>query len=143
MLLSQTAQYALRALARIAALPPASAATAKDISAETGVPPHYLSKILRMLVEAGLLESEKGHHGGFRLNRPAVRITVADVLDAVHESVESQHCAFGYARCNDKAPCPLHPVFSKLNDSVREWASRSTLADVGLDLPHRTRAAQG
>jgi Rrf2 family protein len=141
MLLSQTAQYALRAVARLSALPAGAAARSRDLSDETGVPGHYLAKILRMLVQAGLLVSEKGHHGGFRLKHPASAIKVADVLFAVDEGLELKDCAFGYSRCDPKSPCPLHPIVSQLNDSVREWADRTTLAAAGRELKSRSSSS--
>lgn len=138
MVLSQTAKYALRALARLAALPAGGSARAKDLSIETGVPPHYLAKILRKLVEAKLLDSVKGHHGGFRLAVEARAITVGAVLRAMGEPLDLKVCAFGFARCDPTRPCPLHPIFAGLNDTVRSWADRTTLADATL-IPHLER----
>lgn len=129
MVLSQTSQYALRAMTRLAALPAGAAARARDLSTQTAVPPHYLSKILRRLVEAKLLESEKGHHGGFRLAIAAQRIAIADILQAVDEQLELEECAFGYPRCDPRRPCPLHPVYAELKKAVRVWAEHTTLAD--------------
>ncbi|HMR79653.1 MAG TPA: Rrf2 family transcriptional regulator, partial [Polyangiaceae bacterium] len=59
--LSQTAEYALRALSQLAAQRPARALTAQELARLTLVPASYLSKILRKLVAAGLLDSQKGH----------------------------------------------------------------------------------
>ena len=127
--ISQTAEYALRAMACLAA-PGGGAMRALDLSRATQVPPHYLSKVLRRLVHAGLLDSQKGHGGGFTLARPASKIRFADVLAAVDEAPETGRCAFGYAQCDAKNPCPLHPAWSKLNEQMSSWAERTTLASV-------------
>src|SRR5689334_13347948 len=79
-LISQTAEYALRALALIAALPEGRSLTAIELSEHASVPVHYLSKVLRRLVAAGLLSSQKGHGGGFCLARPAEQVRFLDVL---------------------------------------------------------------
>jgi len=129
--LSQTAQYALRAMTVLTALGPAATARTRDLAGPARVPTDYLSKILRKLVEAKLLVSEKGHHGGFRLARPAGDITIAEILDAVDEGIDENACAFGFSRCDARHPCPLHPLFSELSESVKAWAERSTLADAG------------
>ena len=56
---------------------------ASDLSAGTGIPVHYLSKILRRLVLAGVLTSQKGQGGGFSLSRAPEEIPFADILAAV------------------------------------------------------------
>ncbi len=131
MVLSQTAQYALRAMTVLTALGPGASARTRDLAGPSRVPSDYLSKILRKLVQAKLLVSERGHHGGFRLARPPAEITVAEILDAVGEGLNGEGCAFGFSRCDTKNPCPLHPMYSELTDSVKSWARSSTLADVG------------
>ncbi|MBW2295571.1 MAG: Rrf2 family transcriptional regulator, partial [Deltaproteobacteria bacterium] len=67
MVLSQTAEYALRAMAWLATAPTREPVRAKDLSVATGIPSHYLSKVMRRLVLAGLLISQKGQGGGFLL----------------------------------------------------------------------------
>lgn len=133
MILPQTAEYALRAMAQMAALPPGQAVRAADLSKLTGIPEHYLSKIMRKLVAPGLLVSEKGHGGGFRLALPLKKIRFIDILAAFDFAVEPTRCAFGLGKCNPKNPCMLHPAFSQINDAYLKWATKTTLADVA---PH-------
>ena len=130
--LSQTAEYALRAMAALSR-PDAGAMRAIDLSRATSVPSHYLSKVLRRLVEAQLLVSQKGHGGGFVLARPAAEIHFADVLDAVDQAPASGRCAFGWGSCDARNPCPLHPAWSRLNEALISWASGPTLADVACE----------
>jgi len=141
MLVSPTAEYALRALSCLVRLPDKSGLRSSDIARASGVPPAYLQKILRRLVEAELLDSKKGHGGGFRLAKDPRRIRFQDVLEAVEVDPDPRACAFGWARCDSAKPCPLHPAYTELKESFREWASRMTLADV-LDLPPRLRPAR-
>ena len=129
MIVSQTAEYALRAMVHLALLPREEAATGKAVSEATGIPLPYAAKVLRMLVEAGLLVGRKGHHGGFALSRPAARIKFADVLAAVDEDLFEKRCAFGWGKCNARTPCALHSSVSDLRESVIAWANRTTLAD--------------
>jgi Rrf2 family transcriptional regulator, iron-sulfur cluster assembly transcription factor len=140
-IVSMTAEYALRAMAQIAALGSDGALRAKDLSALAHVPAPYLSKILHRLVAAGLLESEKGHGGGFRLTRPPSKISFHDIFLALGEELESDRCAFGWGACDKKHPCLLHPAISELNTQFGRWSKRSTLAMVAARLPHQ--AARG
>ena len=127
---SQTAQYALRVMAHIAVNTEKAPYRAKDLSAETGVPTPYLSKILRRLVETGLLDSQKGHGGGYSLARPPADIRFSDILGAIDYEVEPQTCMFGWGPCDVTNPCPLHPFWSDLKDNYNDWAERYTLATV-------------
>ena len=135
MRLTQTAEYALRAMAYMTNLPDGAAIRARDLAVPTAVPPHYLSKLMRHLVVAGLIHSQKGHGGGFVLARPREQITLEEVLAAANVSLVAGECAFGWHQCNAEHPCPLHPVWSKLQQASIEWARKTTLGDVqGADL---------
>ncbi len=133
MILPQTAEYALRAMTYLASRPLGEAQRASDLAQSTDIPVHYLSKILRRLVAQGLLTSEKGHGGGFALALAPEHIRFLDVLLAAGFSAAPNRCAFGWGNCNPQNPCPLHPAWSKLNDSFWLWATSTTLADVRVD----------
>ncbi len=136
-MLSQTAIYALRAMACLATLPRDTSVRAKDLSGFTGVPPHYLSKIMRRLVLAGLLDSQKGHGGGFKLSRPTDEITFAEILRATDGMLTPEVCAFGWGRCSGESPCPLHPSWSRLLEAFDSWTGDTTLAEAaasGVDV---------
>jgi len=76
--------YAIRALCYLAAQPPERLVRRAEIQEQQGIPPHFLSKILRSLVGAGFLTSVPGARGGFRLGRSPREISVR----AVYESIE-------------------------------------------------------
>ena len=81
-MLSQTAEYALRAVLAIAAREgEGSPARAAALAGELGVPANYLSKTLHQLAKAGVLRSTRGKHGGFRLRRPPNQITMLEVVN--------------------------------------------------------------
>jgi Rrf2 family protein len=131
--LNQTAEYALRAAARLARLEDGASMSGHELADETGVPIHYLSKLLRKMVVAELLVAQKGHGGGFRLARPASQIRLRDVLVAVEFPLDPDHCVFGHQECDPTHPCPLHAVWNRLNCAVLRWAEGHTLADTTLD----------
>lgn len=110
---------------------------AQDLLVRTNIPPAYLQKVLRKLVEAGLLASRRGHGGGFVLARRPVEIRFVDVLRAVEVDPVSTRCAFGFPKCDAKRPCPLHGFRQSLQDHLLEQAARTTLADVTCDPARR------
>ena len=142
MLLSQTAEYALRAMAWLASAPKGKPVRAVDLSRSTGIPSHYLSKVLRRLVLADLLESQKGQGGGFSLSRPPREIAFSDILSAVDAFPAEGRCAFGWGQCDATDPCPLHNSWSHLNDRIRDWASGTSLAEIAKFTPASPRSTE-
>lgn len=143
---SQTAQYALRAVLHLAADPPADRARCRDIAEATGIPAPYLSKILRRLVERGLVRAARGHHGGFVLAKAPERIRLSDVFEAAGGGLERDLCIFGVGRCDTVHPCPLHDSWSRLNDAFHAWSRSTTLgavAGAGAAVARRLAGAGG
>lgn len=140
--LSQTAEYALRAMTWLAANSPSRPRLAREVSAGTRIPGQYLSKILRRLVLAGVLESRKGRGGGFTLSRSPAQISFRDVLEAVDAYPLADRCVFGWGTCNSALPCPLHSHWTAIGGAFREWAARSHFGDLQGELPPRTARRQ-
>ncbi|MGA9524431.1 MAG: Rrf2 family transcriptional regulator [Myxococcaceae bacterium] len=130
MLISQTAVYALRAMAFLVNSPGGMPQTARDVAKGTFIPEHYASKVLRRMVRADLLVGQKGHGGGFQLACPPERIRYSDIFQAIDEELTSDNCAFGFEKCNTKKPCVLHDSVSSLREQAREWARTTTLASL-------------
>jgi Rrf2 family iron-sulfur cluster assembly transcriptional regulator len=128
--LSNTAEYALRAMTLLALEGRDEAINARDLSGKTRVPVHYLNKIMNRLVEAGLVTSSKGHGGGFRLGRPASRISYLDILKVMGYNFDARQCVFGWEACRNDRPCPMHASWSKANDNFVAWARTTTLASL-------------
>lgn len=105
-----------------------------ELASFTGVPAHYLSKIMRKLVEAGFVKSQKGHGGGFLLGVAPADIRIIDVLRATGFNMDDQPCVFGMANCNNVNPCMLHPAWKELKDCFNSWASRTTFKQISDDL---------
>jgi len=141
MLLSQTAEYALRSMAWLATAPEGGPVRASDLSLATGIPNHYLSKVLRRLVLANLLNSQKGQGGGFCLARPPEDISFIEILAAVDAYPAEQRCAFGWGQCDSEDPCPLHDSWSYLKDQIRDWAAGTSLKEISKH-PVRVRGSR-
>lgn len=129
MMLNQTTEYAFRAMVCLAGLEAGACLRAEQISDATNIPVHYLAKVMRRLVRAKLVSSQRGHHGGFALARPASAIPFVDVLRAVGVD-EAPHCAFGWSRCNAAVPCPMHDAWSAIRGQFHAWAEAHTLASI-------------
>jgi Rrf2 family protein len=111
-MLSQTAEYALRAMVSLARGGPH---TAQDVAADAHIPLDYLSKILNALGRAGLVLAQRGRGGGFQAARPADEISVLEVVAAVDPVRRIHTCPLGLA-AHGTSLCPLH---RKLDDAAR------------------------
>lgn len=139
MLFSTATGYSLRALA---ALPEdGSYCLAKDLASSLGLPGPYLAKILQGLVQADILESVRGPKGGFRLTRPAHRITVGEVVAAMEGPNAMEGCIMGFPTCGGDHPCPLHDAWGAVKAQVASSMTEATIRDLQLmDLRHQKEA---
>ncbi len=127
MLLTQTAEYALRAMACLAQQGGDTTLRSAELAKLATIPSHYVSKVMRRLVVAGLVQSKRGHGGGFSLARKPQDITFLEILQATDHFMEEQRCAFGLGDCDLENPCPLHPAWSELRGQLKAWAMTATL----------------
>lgn len=104
-MVSQSVEYALRAMSFLASLHGASA-TSEVIAGATKVPRGYLSKVMRELVRADLVQSFRGPGGGFLLSRAPATITVLDIVTAVEPVRRIERCPIGDPAHTNL--CPLH-----------------------------------
>ncbi|MEQ1838972.1 MAG: Rrf2 family transcriptional regulator [Verrucomicrobiales bacterium] len=83
MQISKKADYALRAMAILAALPPDRTMMAQEMADAGKIPIKFLEQILLVLKRGGFLRSKRGVGGGYRLGRESRLISVADIIEAV------------------------------------------------------------
>jgi Rrf2 family protein len=129
MYLSRPAEYALRAMTYLARLESDERVRSSDLGEAVDVPAPFLSKIMRRLVAAGLVDAKKGHHGGFILAKLPAEIRFIDILRAVDFEPTADHCLFGLGNCDTNNPCPLHSQWSVLKGQIENWARSHTLGD--------------
>lgn len=130
-MISQTARYALHILGYLVAHRD-ELVRAEAISRATGIPANYLSKILNQLRKGGIVDSQKGWHGGFAVRDSALSRPIRDVLAVIDgsESVDRRDCIFGLPECDDRNPCPLHPQWEGIRDSYTAMVSRTRIRDL-------------
>lgn len=130
-MLSKTAVHALSAVAALAELPEGEYAGAADIAGRIGAPRNYLGKLLKTLADEGLLESQKGKGGGFRLAREASRVSVFDVVEPIDHVSRWSGCFMGHIRCSDGSPCAVHARWGRVRDEYLQFLRETSVADLG------------
>ena len=127
-MLSQTVEYALRAMVYLAASDEEPQPT-ELIAEKTKVPAPYLAKVLQNLTRKGLVRSQRGVRGGFLLARVPEDITILDVVNAVEPIQRISTCPLGL-KSHGVRLCPLHFRMDRALAMVEEAFRQSTLAEV-------------
>ena len=140
-MVTQTAEYALRAVTWLAedehtAPGTGSPHTVHQIAEATSMPAEYLSKVLQELSKAGIVTSQRGPLGGFRLARRPSTITIFDVVQAVSPMPRVHECPLGRPDHQSRL-CALHQLLNDAVASVEEVFRNVTIADL-LANPDRT-----
>jgi len=126
---SAKVDYALRAMAELAAAPPGPVKGERLATAQS-IPPKFLENILLELRHAGLVASQRGAEGGYRLARPATEITVADVIRAVEGPIASVRGARPEETAYTGPATALRDVWIELRTAMRGVLEQTTLADL-------------
>jgi Rrf2 family protein len=132
-MLSNTGEYALRAMIHLAEHEGEGPVRVEDVSGALEVPRNYLSKILHTLVKRGILVSCRGPRGGFQLALPATEISLFDVVAAFDDVEARRGCLLGRGECDDAAPCAVHELWKGLATDVALFFRETKLADVVED----------
>jgi Rrf2 family transcriptional regulator, nitric oxide-sensitive transcriptional repressor len=127
-MISQTAEYALRAVVFLA-MGAGTAFTTQQISRTTKVPAAYLSKVMQSLVRAGLVRSQRGLGGGFILTKPAKKINILEIMNAVDPIQRIQTCPLGL-KAHGSNLCALHKRLDDATAIIERSFADTTIAQL-------------
>ena len=129
-MVSQTAEYALRAVLHLAREAREAPVRVDDVAAALDVPRNYLSKILHVLARAGVLASTRGPHGGFQLAVPPEALSLADVVGEFDPLESRAGCLLGRDECSDAHPCAAHEQWKEVSRKVKTFFVETTVAEL-------------
>jgi Rrf2 family protein len=121
--------YGVRAVIELAAADPPTV-KGDVLAANQGIPVKYLENILADLRRAGLVASQRGAEGGYRLARPAGEVTVADVIRAVEGPLADVHGTPPEELAYVGPAVPLQRVWIATRAALRSVLEEVTLADI-------------
>ena len=133
MVMTLEADYAVRIVDMLSRT--AQHRDARSISEETKVPLRFALKILRKLVEGGIIVSFKGAHGGYSLARGAGEITLREVIESVEGPYMLSRCQQDAYNCTHTANCRFHEVYDEVSRLVREKLDGYTFASLEIRTP--------
>lgn len=134
--LGKLADYATVVMTALAAAPDALR-NAHDLADQTHVPAPTVSKLLKLLAKAGLVESLRGVSGGYRLSRKAEAITVADVIGAVEGPIAITQCSTHGAGCGIESTCGTRSNWRLIDGAIRNALESVTLAQMAAPMTRR------
>lgn len=126
---SRLADYATSLMACLGKDPEA-VTSAVDLAECLELEPPTVSKLLKMLAKAGLVESFRGAHGGYRLARAAGDISVADVVEAVDGPIGLTDCGVRGRYCGREARCGVRGNWQRINATVATALRSVSVADM-------------
>jgi Rrf2 family protein len=109
---------------------------AVEVAESRGLDLQYTQQILQRLRKGGVIESERGPRGGYKLTRPPEQITLKDILYAVEGDTFQIICDYAplhpesssSSGCSTKETCGLHTVWQELRDAIDKLLEQHTLA---------------
>ncbi|MCM2972849.1 MULTISPECIES: SUF system Fe-S cluster assembly regulator [Larsenimonas] len=132
--LSKMSDYAAVVMAHIARYPEQAHAAA-ELSEAVGVPRPTVSKTLKMLMHAGLLQSRRGAQGGYRLTRTPIEISVSEIIEAIEGPVAMTECSQAEGECGLAATCGVADNWQRVSMAIRQFLDSVTLADLAQKTP--------
>lgn len=107
---------------------------ATELAVEAHLPAPTVSKLLRELARARLLESQRGAKGGYVLARSPERISVADIITVLEGPIALTACSTlsDDPDCEHQSQCPVRGHWTRINDAVRTALEGVSLADMAM-----------
>ena len=134
-MISQTAEYALRAVAFLAKCN-GTPTSRREIAEATQVPQDYLTKVLQELDRAGIVVAQRGPGGGYTLSASPEDLSVYDVINVITPVPRVHACPLGIAEHTKL--CPLHKKLDEAAELVEKAFQQTTIAEL---IPRRTNSS--
>lgn len=129
-MISQTGEYALRAVLYLAREGHGEPVSVDVIAEALDLPRNYLSKTLHTLAKRGVLDSMRGPHGGYSLADPPEEVPLYEIVKPFDQLAERETCLLGSRKCDDRAPCAAHRAWRDVTDHVLGFFRETTVRDL-------------
>ncbi len=129
MRLTTKGRYAVTAMLDLAFHSQATPVTLTDIAARQTISLSYLEQLFARLRKADLVTGVRGPGGGYRLKRDVYQINIAEVIEAVDETLDSTRCG-GKGNCQNQQPCLTHDLWMGLSEQIRSYLRGISLGDL-------------
>ena len=128
--LSKVTDYGIRILAHLARDGDGATHNAREVAGDLDLPTPMVSKVMKSLSRAGVLESHRGSKGGFSLSRRPEELNVADMIAALEGPVALTECQVRPSLCQHEGSCRVQEPWNVINRSVQNTLATITLSDL-------------
>ncbi len=139
MRLTTKGRYAVTAVLDLAFHSKTKPITLTEVAERQTISLSYLEQLFARLRRAGIVHGVRGPGGGYQLKKATHEITIASIIEAVNEPIDSTKCG-GEANCQQDKACLTHTLWVGLSDHIKSYLSSITLADL-LDRNHVQQVA--
>lgn len=129
MRLTSKGRYAVTAMLDVALHSTKGPVPLADISERQDISLSYLEQLFARLRKQGVVASVRGPGGGYRLGRDMAEISIAEIINAVDESVDATRCQ-GKEACQGGAQCLTHSLWRDLSDRIASFLNNITLQEL-------------
>jgi Rrf2 family protein len=133
MQLTRAADYAVRVMVHLAALPQGQRASRAELAATAECPEQFLSKVLQTLTRKGMVISHRGNTGGFELAAVHRHASVLEVAEAVEGPVRLNLCLTAPNACGRQHWCPAHAVWAEAQAAMESVLKRVSITDLARE----------
>lgn len=127
--LTSKGRYAVTAMLDLAFHTETGPVTLSEISKRQDISLSYLEQLFTRLRKQQLVRSTRGPGGGYSLNKPADQLTVAEIVAAVDETVDTRRCS-GASNCHDGRQCLAHELWDDLSQQIFGFLEDISLQDL-------------
>ncbi len=120
----------------VLAAEPGRVLSAAELAERAGLEAPTVSKVLKPLAQAGLLEAFRGAHGGYRLSRPPEDISLIAIVEAMEGPLAMTECSLDDASCGIASQCAARANWRRINDIVADALRGVSLAQMLEPPPH-------
>jgi len=129
MRLTTKGRYAVTAVLDLALNSQDKPVNLSDISSRQAISLSYLEQLFSKLRKSNIVKSIRGPGGGYLLNAPKDQISVAEIINAVNESIELSRCD-GRANCHDGQQCLTHNLWVDLSDRINDFLDKISIGEL-------------
>ena len=130
MSIGRKVDYAVRALSYLAAQPQRWVVGSKEIAWRQDIPTHFMSKIMKDLAAAGLVDSHVGRKGGFSLARHPESINLKEVYEAVEKPLTLMECLERDHRCAYDSVCTQISVWERAQMLLADYLAGISIGSI-------------
>lgn len=124
---SKKCELGLQAVLYLSTLDKDQMVSAAQVATKLKVPKEFVSKVMQILTDSGIVASKKGKNGGFYLGKNPSEIKLIDIVMVLDGGDVFNTCILGFPGCSVSTPCPMHNEWGKIRNMAFSMLNAETL----------------